>query len=487
MWATSPQLVSQPAVELHPPDGQRPALFGYASSRLPGGTSFWDQRQFRYVLADGQSLRGDPYAVFHVVANFTSTGEAVLELRLSERHALRLKTVLVEGVNGLSSIRGGETLNPKFVVDIELEDLQANALQTAQFNNYASTSGSANLFSLGCGYCQTPEGWVFYGFASFFEAALSVFGAPVYRPVGSVRPEFGQSTCCLRTPIADIDMQGRDAVTVSFSGNGSCYITKLAAKPDPFLISQHLRPDTLASRKLFVSEYQGWLRSKAALFLRPLSFQIGLNGNAGQRDVGELGLWAPNVPNQPTSDLAFIRPNVAWSSNLFPDHESNERLARVRLTVLPDTQIPDGPFYLPEINQTLTVDCSTGLANNEYTGSTTSPFSVVVTPPPTTFQQPYLVDFAALRAYVGISLSETASLPAGVVDETLAAVGVRAHLFVAVFFVRADGSLHRNGFTAELSQNELDTLASGGAVSKFFFYDRSPGTISVSVQGIGPE
>lgn len=483
MWATSPQLVSQPAVELHPPDGQRPALFGYASSGLPGGTSFWDQREFGYVLTDGQSLQGDAYKVFHLATFFNTTGEVALEVRLSEHHFLRVKSVLVEGVNGEYSVRGGATARPRYFVDIELENTQANSIQTANFNNYASSSGLIGSVALGCGYCLTTEGWVLYGFASLGQLRFDTFGAPVYRPAGTTSAEFGQSTACLRTPTTESDVLAGNAVTVSFSGNGSCTLSKLAGRLDPFLIAEPLRPDTLASRKLFVSQYEGWLRSKAALFFRPVQYSSERTGSAGQRDVTILGLWAPNVPNQPISDLAFIRPNVAWSSNLFPDHESNERLARIRLTVLPETQIPDGPFYLQNINQTLTVDCSTGLANNEYTGSTSSPFSVLVTP---AFQQPYLVDFSALRAYVGISLTETAMTPVGVQDDTLATVGVKAFLYVAMFFVRTDGSVQHNAFITELSQNELDTLASGGAVSKFFFYDRSPGTISVSVQGIGP-
>jgi hypothetical protein len=362
MWATLPQLKSQPALEFVPDQPERVQLpqshYVLNNSGIDGNPTCF----INPALTDGspitlESLVQNIHAV-HVVLGMQD--EPDFSFCLGDRYRLTISTFSNSdplhpfmGV-GQAAVRTRIQDNGADVASANLPFIPA----TPTWRSPHFTSGLCVCF----GYARNDAGQL------KAYANVSYFGA---------RADCGSKTVNL---IADVDEQdalpGKMKIVVR---HGVVGFNVMACRIGPFEKTEHHVLETTYSKKTRDGDRVASLRSKASNFSSPAHFlattaQVDCGGHSEFLTVraspptadDSVCLFAPSLAGQPDADTAYVACSDSWRSNCGFSLAHARKTSAIRVQAERWNVLPD--FFVVRI---ATFDISMesdSYGNNEYAG-----------------------------------------------------------------------------------------------------------------------
>jgi len=370
MWHSYPHCIGQPELVFF--------------DTTPGSTTPRDPYEPYVATVNGTrfSAHGGGFGAFHVLLFLNGSGQTLVSL--SDRYAVRLTHRAFSA--GLFNDRG-EYLIELLDNGSVAESAVMSSITTPDFFAFVP---SLVMVCIGCAFEDDGD--------CLLYANVANYGLPFF---GSETDFLSANFCCfgagtvqLRTPcVVDDAVGGVSSVTfaaVGLRGGTDAFsvealIAHASALPGALQSVAEFVPDTVSSRLARQGTAVGSLQSRSRIsFAAAGRFQgATFMDSAGHPEAGRPFAFATNatVPR----DVAFVRPNVAWRSNVSSDHGSNELLARLEVSV--DEHLTGPPAYFRAFRRpAISVSVSTGAhGNNEYKAASSQTLSLFNWPEDTLF------------------------------------------------------------------------------------------------------
>lgn len=441
MWSTFPPLPHQPVLD------------------LPTGTTLVD-------------ASGACCGALHWLVGAPASGDSIT-VRLGERYSVRLDGVFSNEINGDGVV---------------VSHVKLSSLLVGDGGNYVT-------YTVLDGEEVVASGVFHFVYAYSMEAGyvLTQGGPRMYVHIAAREAQFGAGTVHLLLPVDEADINGTLSIELPEVGG----VGPAAMHHGPFVEHGIYKPDTTEDKRARQGTRVASLRSAALNFGSPLLDSSAIDETPEQTlpavDCGghsefvnfdryaTYARYVNSLAGQTETNVAYIRRgDVSWSSNISPDDDENETLARISLTVAGGTMLPGNPggWSLPEVVLTATTD---GNGNNEYTAISTA--SITATRP----------------AFTSVNVSKQSALVTLEVREqfdnrdsaTFDGVALRTVCIAtaSVWFRRDDSNeVARVGVQKTLTDEEFADLLAGIPVSladgTMLTNDTLDGDITI--QGIGP-
>jgi hypothetical protein len=297
----------------------------------PGSTTPRDPYEPYTATVNGTrfSAHGGGVGAFHVLLFLNRSGQTLVSL--SDRYAVRLTHRAFSA--GLFN-DGGEYFVELLDGGGVAESAVMSSITTPEFFPFVS---SLVMVCVGCATDDSGQGLIY--------ANVANYGLPFF---GSDTTSLSENFCCfgagtvqLRGPCVLADaISGVSSVTfttVGFRGRagsteGTAAIAHASAFPGPLHSVAAFAPDTTESKLARYGTAVGALQSRSRIAFAAAGGAQGvaLIDSAGHPEAARPFAFATNatVP----ADVAFVRPNVAWRSNLSPSHYTNQLLSQIEIT-----------------------------------------------------------------------------------------------------------------------------------------------------------
>jgi hypothetical protein len=356
MWHSYPHCVGQPELVFF--------------DTTPGSTTPRDPYEPYTATVNGTrfSAYGGRFGAFHVLLFLNRSGQTLVSL--NDRYAVRLTHRAFS--SGLFN-NGGEYLVELLDGGSVAESAVMSSITTPDFFPFVP---SLVMVCIGCAFDDDGDCLLYSNVANY---GLPFFGANTGSFSGNFCC-FGAGTVQLRTACVAADAVSGDSsvqfVNLGFRGQagseaGEPFISHASALPGPLHSVADFVPDTVAARLARQGTAVASLQSQSRISFAAGGGSQGATfmDSGGHPEAARPFAFATNatVPR----DVAFVRPDVAWRSNVASSHSTNAVLSR--LEVQSDAYVAGPPFF----NGTVTRDAisafvvETGLyGNNEYLGST---------------------------------------------------------------------------------------------------------------------
>jgi hypothetical protein len=375
MWAAIPQLIDQPVLEMVPDLVTSPAaltLFGYpgfppSGSDGPGGEGGYN--------AGGKLVERwfMPVGACHLMIRYTLLNP--VRVSLGDRYSLLVRDKQLNGFNGDTEVIGAATGSFRYL-EIVLQDAGQDVVSCVLRQSWPSHNPlRGEGLSIGCGYVIDDSGAFMYGFANDLRIGPTL----TFDTTRNVNFSFfGGRSCSLRMDVDAEDIYGRLFIESS-AVNGSIFFSSAAAHLGPFVQHEIYVPESAETRRDRQGTTVASLRSRSLNFTTPVG-SIGAHPSmmpktdwAGLQSISALGssqflfnsAYICAIAGQPYTNIAFVKPDVPWNSNVAEDYDGNAALARLRITLKNGFLIFQSlrRYTFPEITWDAT---SEGSGNNQY-------------------------------------------------------------------------------------------------------------------------
>jgi hypothetical protein len=476
MWSVIPAVTHQPAVELVPSNTDE----GLALWSWPVGSTA--AIRWGVYSCDTETTFTDVSGVCCGAIHALITTDFVggwIRFRLGPRYSVRVNGfVITPDDNGDTEIFG----HSNFLRASSGGEIAA----TYSIDDNDEPIDSGNFFwvvrSIEAGYVLTDDGPRMY--------VHIVAGDPAG---GSRRPfHFGAGTLHRLVAVDEASIFG--GLTIEME---QCSIFSAAMHHGPFLSRCDYKPDTSDAKRDRQGTTVASLRSAALNFGYPVAVRVVSNDDlesntrialadcAGHPEFfsnsftfGGAPRYVNALAGQPETDVAYThRPDVAWHSNLSPDDEENETLARISVTMAGATLSFDGSRVVPQV--VWAAATTNGNGNNEYTAFSSTPVNVTNIGGGTAFT------LARQNVLVTIEVRETFGnrQAAALADVTLITT---CRVQITAWFRRQDNStIYRVNGIETLTAEQFSDLLAGEPV-EIAARGLDGGLTTFTIQGIGP-